>query len=55
MTEFTIEYNYGKGKMTLNLEVFFERKKERKLYSYYKTTHSQGVQTYKRVVRRRTS
>lgn len=26
MTEFTIEYNYGKGKMTLNLEVFFARK-----------------------------
>lgn len=26
MTEFTIHYNHGKGKMTLNLEVFFERK-----------------------------
>lgn len=30
MTEFTIEYNFGKGKMTLNLEVFFERKKNGK-------------------------
>ena len=35
MTEFTIEYNYGKGKMTLNLEVFFARKKQGKIYSHH--------------------